>query len=94
MELKYGMELEIAVNPIEYNFMGMFGISSSNSEKVKTRFTVEKYRDSDTNPNSYKVKCVPIDKSGLFGVEKFYSYDLSNMIERCQIKVIENDKTK
>lgn len=87
--LKYGMVLEIPVNPIEYNFMGMFGVSSSNSEKVKTLFTVERYWDDDKNPNVYKVKCVPIDKSGKFGVEKFYSSDLSALIREGSVKIIE-----
>ena len=88
-ELKYGMVLEIPVNPIEYNFMGMFGVSSSNSEKVKTLFTVERYWDDDKNPNVYKVKCIPIDKSGKFGVEKFYSSDLLSLIREGRIKIVE-----
>ena len=87
--LKYGMVLEIPVNPIEYNFMDMFGISSSNSEKIKALFTVEKYWEKDENPNSYKVKCVPIDKSGRFGVEKFYSSYLSSLIREGRVKIIE-----
>ena len=88
-DLRYGMVLEIPVNPIEYNFMGMFGISSSNSEKVKTLFTVEKYWEKDEDPNVYKVKCVPIDKSGKFGVKKFYSSDLSSLIREGSVKIIE-----
>jgi hypothetical protein len=87
--LKYGMVLEIPVNPIEYNFMGMFGVSSSNSEEIKTLFTVERYWDNDKDPNVYKVKCVPIDKSGKFGVEKFYSSDLSSLIRKGHIKIVE-----
>lgn len=87
--LKYGMVLEIPVNPIEYNFMGMFGVSSSNSEKIKTLFTVEKYWEKDEDPNIYKVKCIPIDKSGKFGVEKFYSSTLLSLIREGRIKIVE-----
>lgn len=90
IELKYGMKLLIPVNPIEHDFMGMFGITSSSSEKVKTEFTVEKYWDNDTDPMRYKVKCVPVDKSGRFGVEKYYSDDLVSLIDNFQIiEVIE-----
>ena len=79
-KLEYGMKLMIAVNPIEYDFCGI-GVSTSNSEKVWGEFIVDKYRDSDTDPMAYKVKCVPVDKSGQFGNEKFYSSDLVSMIE-------------
>ena len=90
MKLKYGMKLLIPVHPIEYNFMGMFGITSSTSELIKTEFVVEKYWDSDTDPNQYKVKCVPVDKSGKFGIEKYYSSDLISLIERNNIiKIVE-----
>lgn len=79
-KLEYGMKLMIAVNPIEFT-LGGIGVSSSNSEKVWTEFIVDKYWDSDTDPMAYKVKCVPVDKSGRFGNEKFYSSDLILMIE-------------
>lgn len=82
MKLEYGMKLLIPVHPIEYNFMGMFGITSSNSELVKTEFTVEKYWESDTDPMRYKVKCIPVDKSGKFGIQNYYSSDLVSLIER------------
>ena len=91
MKLEYGMKLLIPVHPIEYNFMGMFGVSSSNSEEIKTEFTVEKYWESDKDPNQYKVKCIPVDKSGKFGVENYYSSDLISLIERDKIiEVIED----
>ena len=84
MELKYGMKLLIPVHPIEYNFIGLFGISSSNSELIKAEFTVEKYWEDDTNPMGYKVKCVPVDKYGKFGIKNYYSSDLVSLIERDQ----------
>lgn len=84
MKLHYGMKLLIPVNPIDYCFYGI-GISSSNSKKVNIEFTVEKYWESDTDPNIYKVKCIPVDKSGKFGVETYYSSDLKSLIERDKI---------
>lgn len=90
MKLHYGMKLLIPVNPIEYNFNGTFGITSSNSKKVNIEFTVEKYWENDTDPNIYKVRCIPVDKSGKFGVETYYSSDLKSLIERDKIiKIIE-----
>jgi len=88
IKLEYGMKLLIPVHPIEYNFMGLFGISSSNSEEIETEFIVDKYWEKDTDPMSYKVTCVPVDKSGKFGLQKYYSCDLVSMIERGTIKII------
>lgn len=90
MKLEYGMKLLIPVHPIEYDFCGMFGITSSSSPLVETEFTVEKYWEKDTDANAYKVKCVPTDNSGKFGVENYYSSDLVSLIERDKVvKVIQ-----
>lgn len=86
-KLSYGMKLLIPVNPIEFVLCGI-GISSSNSDKIPAEFIVEKYWPSDTDANSYKVTCTPVDKSGRFGNQKFYSSDLSSMIESGFIKII------
>ena len=88
IKLEYGMKLLIPVHPIEYNFMGMFGISSSSSEEIETEFIVDEYQEEDTDPMSYKVTCNSIDKSGKFGLQKYYSSDLVSMIRRGTIKII------
>lgn len=88
-KLEYGMKLLIPVHPIEYDFCGMFGITSSSSPLIETEFIVEKYWDNDSDPMAYKVKCVPTDNSGRFGCEKFYSSDLASLITRDKtIKVV------
>jgi hypothetical protein len=79
--LEYGMKLLISVHPIEYDFMGMFGITSSSSKLIEAEFTIEKYREKDTNPMEYKVRCIPVDKSGRFGNETYYSSDLLQLID-------------
>jgi hypothetical protein len=85
-KLEYGMVVEMDVNPIQYEFYGI-GISSSMiTEKMK--FTVEKYHESDTNPLRYKVKLMPFDQSGRFGVEHMYGSDLTSLISKGHINVI------
>lgn len=88
IKLKYGMKLLIPVHPFEYNFMGMFGISSSNSDEIETEFIIDKYWEDDTDPMSYKVTCVPVDMSGMFGLKKYYSCDLVSLIADGTIKII------
>lgn len=89
IKLYYGMKLIISVNPIEYDFMGMFGISSSSSPKIETEFIVDKYWEDDVDPMRYKVKCIPVDKSGRFGVKNYYSCDLCSLINSGSVKIVE-----
>lgn len=88
INLTYGMRLLISVKPIRYNFMNQIGIVSSETPSEEAEFTVEKYWDKDTDPNSYKVKCVPVDKTGRYGVERYYSSDLKSLIKRGAIKIV------
>lgn len=90
MNLEYGMKIKMQVNPIKFNFMNMFGITSSNSETVEAEFTIDKYWEDDVDANRYKVKCIPTDKSGFIGIEKFYSLDLKLMINKGIVTIVNN----
>ena len=46
------------------------------------------HREDDTDPMRFKVTCVPVDKSGKFGLKKYYSCDLVSLIEGGTIKII------
>lgn len=67
---------------------GNTGISSSNSDEIETEFIIDKYREDDTDPMRFKVTCVPVDKSGKFGLKKYYSCDLVSLIVGGTIKII------
>jgi hypothetical protein len=82
----YGTIVEIPVHPV-VSIMGI-KFSCSSDEKERVLFAVEKYREEDTNPMEYKVCCVPIDQSGKFGKESFYSSDLRSLIREGVVKVV------
>jgi hypothetical protein len=96
--LKYGMKLLYPCRPYHVVVPEMkFGLTSSSDEPEQVLMEVCKYWSSDTNPNEYKVKLVPMldmDKKR-FPCEKLYSSDLVNLINDGTVTVIEvvDDKT-
>lgn len=87
VQLSYGMKLLFPANPVSIFIPSMgIALSSSGNEEM-TEFTVSKYWDDDTNPEAYKVKLLPTEDKR-FGIEKVYSSDLKNMIERGTVVVL------
>lgn len=59
------------------------GIAIHSSETIPVECTVEKYWEDDTNPDSYKVKLVPVDEQlRPYLGKSMYSMDLKSSIER------------
>jgi hypothetical protein len=98
IKLEYGMKLLFPCHPYHVIVPEMgFGLTSSSDETEPVLMEVCKYWDSDTDPNKYKVKLVPImeEDKKRFPCEKLYSSDLISLINDNTATIIEvvDDKT-
>lgn len=84
IELKYGQKVLFPAHPITYVIPGT-GIAiqsfGRDDKPEKTEFIIEKYWDNDTDPNIYKVKLIPVERTR-FGNETLYSSDLKQLINQ------------
>lgn len=77
--LEYGMKIVMKAYPVMY-IIPSVKIGAIRAEKQEeAEFIVQKYWKTDTSPNTYKVKLIPIE-SDLFETETLYALDLKELI--------------
>jgi hypothetical protein len=96
--LEYGMKLLFPCRPYHVVVPEIgFGLTSSSDESEQILMEVCKFWETDTDPNKYKVKLVPMmeDDKTRFPCEKLYSSDLIKLIDEGTALVIRvvDDKT-
>lgn len=92
IKLEYGMKLLFPLRPYSVVVPEMgFGLTSSSDSEEQVLMEVCKYWESDTDPNKYKVKLVPMmeDDKKRFPCEKLYSSDLVSLINQGTVSIIE-----
>ena len=90
--LEYGMKLMFPCRPYHVVVPDMMiGLTSASDESEQILMEVCKYWESDTDPNKYKVKLVPMmeDDKKRFPCEKLYSSDLVSLINGGTVSIIE-----
>ena len=92
--LRYGMRLLVPAMPVNViNWFPVAFTSSSDKEQL-VLMSVEKYWENDTNPNGYKVRCIPVTEEDRlrFGRESFYASDLRLLIARGTVQIPVEEK--
>jgi hypothetical protein len=91
IKLEYGMTVLFPCRPFSIISPEMgFGLTSSSDKSEQVLMEVSKYWESDTDPNKYKVKLVPMmdDDQKRFPCEKIYSSDLVSLINEGTVSII------
>jgi len=88
MTFSFGQRITIPMRRIN-RILGI-GFTSSDDPQEPVLCTIEKYWEDDKDPNSYKLRVVPLQVEDQFayGRESFYSTDLRSLIREFPEKYV------